>query len=428
MIGKRRVVGAGVVLAIMASLAIGLLVLGQGKASAQSSPENLTVHPQLTLAELDEAEALWESTDASLYQISYSTLCVLCDPIPPVTNTVVDGLVATVTAPVDAQSFASSNVTVAGMFDRLRAALADGDDWVYATFDSVDGHPRSYSITPVFNGEPVQDGGPAVRVHGLVKDVILTCGDKPVTMIGSDASEILRGSPYADVIVALGGDDQIRGGAGDDTICGGDGNDEIDGDELSTGLSVSEGRDRIYGEAGDDLLSGGPSIDYIWGGAGVDTIEGGGGSDRIRGGSGDDTITGGSGADRIWGQSGNDDIRGQGGQDQLWGGAGNDDIQGNWQSDQIWGGDGDDLLAAAEGKDTIHGDAGNDELFGGANTDVLYGETGIDTLSGGAGTDTLYGGTEGDMLNGGPHTDTCYRDALDVLSSCQFRLDDPSAG
>jgi hypothetical protein len=77
---------------------------------------------------------------------------------------------------------------------------------------------------------------------------IPTCHGKPATKVGTGDSELIEGSPKADVIVAGDGDDVIRTGAGDDIVCGGAGNDEIKG---------ASGNDRLYGEEGRDKLNGG---------------------------------------------------------------------------------------------------------------------------------------------------------------------------
>lgn len=239
-----------------------------------------------------------------------------------------------------------------------------------------------------------------------------TCAGRAATIVMDGFGGSVTGTSGDDVIIGTAGPDVITGRGGDDVICGLSGDDRVDG---------GPGRDRVYGGAGADHLVGGDDIDYLFGGAGGDTIDGNGGSDRLRGNDGRDELNGGSGADRMWGGSGNDVMFGQGGQDQMWGGSGDDVMQGNWQSDDLWGQAGNDTLGGAEGKDSLRGGPGADTIYGGRNTDELWGESGDDVLSGGEGTDELRGGSGADQLNGGPHTDVCYRDASDVLHSCQSR-------
>lgn len=88
------------------------------------------------------------------------------------------------------------------------------------------------------------------------------CGGAIVTLEGTDGDDDLRGTPEADVVLALGGSDRIRGGGGNDRICGGDGN------------------DRLTGQGGSDRLLGGSGVDRLSGGGGKDTCDGGAGKDQ----------------------------------------------------------------------------------------------------------------------------------------------------
>jgi WD40 repeat protein len=71
-------------------------------------------------------------------------------------------------------------------------------------------------------------------------------GRDPCTITGSNASEVLNGTPGTDVICGLGGDDRIRGDGGDDDIRGGGGNDILYG---------GAGDDDVRGEDGDDIVN-----------------------------------------------------------------------------------------------------------------------------------------------------------------------------
>jgi Ca2+-binding RTX toxin-like protein len=88
-----------------------------------------------------------------------------------------------------------------------------------------------------------------------------TCNGKRATIIGTDGSNKLSGTPAADVIAALGGNDKVSGLAGNDRICGGAGKDT---------LNAGKGNDRLFGQAGKDTLNGGPGNDELKGGAGKD--------------------------------------------------------------------------------------------------------------------------------------------------------------
>jgi Ca2+-binding RTX toxin-like protein len=93
----------------------------------------------------------------------------------------------------------------------------------------------------------------------------------------------LTGTPRADTIGDLPGDDVVHAGAGDDTINGNAG-----------------GKNQFFGEDGNDTLNGGPGDERLYGGAGNDTLKGNGGNDRLHGGGGTgeiDRLNGGAGAD-----------------------------------------------------------------------------------------------------------------------------------
>jgi uncharacterized protein (DUF2147 family) len=87
------------------------------------------------------------------------------------------------------------------------------------------------------------------------------CSGLPATIVGTDGTDKLRGTPGKDVIVGLGGNDKLSGLAGKDVICGGDGKDTLKG---------GKGNDKLYGEAGKDTLKGGRGKDKLKGGPGRD--------------------------------------------------------------------------------------------------------------------------------------------------------------
>lgn len=425
-IGVVTILATGAALTDAGPAGASMIEEGPDIATPTSEPK---VHPTAQDL-LEAAEARWAEFGPDSYVISAFTRTIENPttparwarfPLDPASSLVIDGVLADVSSPVDSPH-QSSGLTVEQMFATIREALASGQE-VRAEYDSEDGHPIGYSIGALdadgrFDYENAR-GGP--RVWAVVPGATFpTCAGKQATIVGSDDRDLIQGSPYADVIVAFGGNDHIYGREGNDTICAGDGHDYVYGDVRQAVLDgIQPPLDSWVDQ--NDVLIGGLGTDRIHGEGGVDIIEGGGGSDWLYGGDGGDRLTGGSGADRMWGDDGADVMFGQGGQDRMWGGDGDDSMQGNWQSDKLWGGAGNDTMGGAEGKDELYGDAGNDTMYGGNNSDLLSGRAGDDVLSGGPGADELHGGAGTNILGGGPHTDTCYRRTQDTLNSCQIR-------
>ena len=243
-----------------------------------------------------------------------------------------------------------------GLFSNLRSVLVDP------------------SGTSVWAGSSAFVG----QTGSLQVFTTLTCGNMPLTVVGSPMPDVLTLDGADDVVHGSGGNDVINAGEGSNLVCGGSGTDTITG-----GAS----RDFIWGGDDGDTINGGFGIDYLRGEGGNDTLDGQGGSDRLFGGSGNDLMFGDSGADRMYGGSGHDDMRGMGGQDFMWGEAGNDVMQGNFQTDNMWGGPGNDQMFGAGGKDSLFGEGGNDTMTGGNNTDYLNGGAGVDSANGGRGRD-----------------------------------------
>ena len=212
-------------------------------------------------------------------------------------------------------------------------------------------------------------------------------------VIGSSATDELRGSAAAEVFYGGDGFDLIASGAGDDILYGGAGNDRI---------FAEDGDDIIYGGDGDDYLVGNAGDDIMYGEAGDDNLQGREGNDTMYGGIGNDQFYGLDGNDALYGEDGDDFLAGYSGSDVIYGGAGNDRFFGMLDDDTLYGGDGDDFLIANEGNDKVYGDAGNDNLrgrdgddvlFGGDGNDFILGDEGNDRIGGDGGFDTLYGGS-----------------------------------
>jgi len=167
----------------------------------------------------------------------------------------------------------------------------------------------------------------------------------------------------------------------------------------------------LLGDYTSNTLRGTDYADYMIAGDGADTVYGYAGNDRIYAGpedSGNDYISAGDGNDVAGGGAGNDDIYGGNGRDLLFGGAGADDLFGEAGNDTIWAGSGVDLAQGGNDNDTIGGGLDADYLYGEAGNDVIYASYGGDYLSGGAGTDTMFGGDGNDTIVGGTGDDTMY--------------------
>lgn len=141
-------------------------------------------------------------------------------------------------------------------------------------------------------------------------DVALTCGGLTPTIRGTAKADKINVSMGSQVIVGLGGNDEIEGGSHDDVICGGAGNDELVGEAGHDRIFGGSGKDEIYGEVGDDRISGGAGDDEIEGEGGNDTIHGDDGNDKIAGDNGHDQLFGDAGTDRLTGGNGNDALDG----------------------------------------------------------------------------------------------------------------------
>jgi hypothetical protein len=170
---------------------------------------------------------------------------------------------------------------------------------------SLDGH-FSYDL------ELYQYGALTQHFHGLESIIRPSCKGKSATIIGTNGNahyplgglndqlsgdDQLRGTPAADVIAALDGNDEVSGLAGNDVICSGAGNDTLEGGKGNDTLNGRKGNDKLYGQSGKDTLEGGPGRDTLKGGKGKDKLYGEKGKDTLKGGPGKDKLRGGPGKD-----------------------------------------------------------------------------------------------------------------------------------
>ena len=335
----------------------------------------------------------------------------------------------------------------------LRISGTNGDD-VYSVFRVGDELRFSNgSTTRAFTGVSriVVDGmagddrislGSSVNVSAIVSG---RSGND--ILIGTTASDDIRGGTGNDLIIGLDGNDNLYGDLGDDDIqanagadflSGGDGKDRLVGGEGGDWIHGGFGNDVLFGmggidegmgQAGNDLIYGGSGNDLLLGGIGDDVISGHAGNDELSGESGDDRIFGGEGHDLMHGGDGADELLGFTGNDRIFGGNDDDRIAAGMGEDAVFGEAGDDRVFAGEGNDSVYGQEGNDELFGGDGNDLvfggagnnrLYGNRGADRLIGSVGDDYLNGGDGNDVLSGGHGDDDLYgMEAADVLIAGQ---------
>lgn len=232
---------------------------------------------------------------------------------------------------------------------------------------------------------------------------------------GDDKSNNLKGTPEPDLIVALAGDDRLRGEGGDDELDPGPGRDRVEGGPgLDTlilsgpgAVSLADGeaetfagstrpeKDRlssieaVRGSAGDDIIIGDEAANILHGGRGDDLLDGEEGDDTLLGDEGRDQLLGDEGEDMQHGGPGGDFLLGDAGADHLHGESGPDVLDGGDEDDYLDGGDGADLLVGAEGRDRLAGGLGRDALFGGPGDDEMEGGKAADLFRGEAGDDHI---------------------------------------
>ncbi len=164
---------------------------------------------------------------------------------------------------------------------RRKAAVSTGDPDGSDPFDPSsqwDGFP-----VDTFDGLGSHDGS----VVGSADD---PCEASP-TIRGTPSTDVLLGTPGADVIHADEGRDLILGRGGDDQICAGGGSDIVLGGNGDDVIDAGRGSDLVAGGDGDDAIYGGRGRDRLFGGRGSDGLDGGDEFDWCRGGPDSDTLS-----------------------------------------------------------------------------------------------------------------------------------------
>ena len=153
---------------------------------------------------------------------------------------------------------------------------------------------------------------------------LVYCHGKVATMVGTPGPDRIHGNG---VIVARGGDDEIRSSGG--PVCAGPGDDVIHNQHGDIYAGPGDDRIReswsgtIHAGPGDDVVEPhSDGVNVLFGDDGADRLVGKGGRDRLFGGAGPDVLVGGGGADSLFGGPGNDLLLGGSGTDRLDGGPG----------------------------------------------------------------------------------------------------------
>lgn len=284
------------------------------------------------------------------------------------------------------------------------------------------------------------------------------------TIIGTSGDDIdvnqFTGTPQADLIQLLAGNDITRPGRGADTVDGGAGIDMVSYADSIVGVRVdllsntgtggfADGDtyidiENVFGSNQNDVLLGNGGVNRLSGGANNDTLFGRGGNDTLFGGQGNDRLDGGAGDDAMVGETGNDFYVVNSTGDQVFEFAGNgiDTVQvflGNYTLDAnvergvlgVAGGQRDsnivgntlsNFLRGNAGDNRIEGRIGADTIQGRDGNDVIEGQRGFDQIFGGTGNDVIAGGLGKDVINGGPGADTfIYRSVLDSRAGPALR-------
>ena len=259
----------------------------------------------------------------------------------------------------------------------------------------------------------------------------------PLTFIGSNTVNTIRGNAGNNVLDGRGGADRMYGYGGDDTYYvdhssdrtyefAGNGQDTVIS-SISLSLRDEDDIEALY--AADETST--ASMTLI-GNSLNNEIRGTRGAGSLRGGAGDDTLYGHTGDDTLYGDAGDDLAVLEVLSNEVTGSAGANNmllytLEGtlfvdntveriqfidrtltyaevaNLVSDVPIAGDpnGDNDISGTAGADVLRGNAGNDTLRGLGGNDTLYGDDGVDLLLGGDGNDELRGGSSDNPLNGG---------------------------
>ena len=217
---------------------------------------------------------------------------------------------------------------------------------------------------------------PIIPVPTLPIPILLVCQGSLATIVGTDASQVINGTPGNDVIVARGGNDVINGLGGNDKICAGNGNDV---------MRSSWGSDRYSGDAGNDTLDFTPILWPVT--ANLTTVTAvGHGLDAI---ATTENLIGSNRPDTLVGNAANNVIQGRAGTDRMWGLGGHDLLLGGAQNDRYDGGTGIDTASFAASPAPVSANLTTGSAFG-EGSDALVPGT-VENLVGTRFNDLLVG-------------------------------------
>jgi Ca2+-binding RTX toxin-like protein len=301
-----------------------------------------------------------------------------------------------------------------GGSDELRGE--DGDDILIADFndgagDLLDGGAGSDQVSYERYASGVTIDLRNKQGGSWLPDGVVSYGDVLINIEG------VRGSDYADTIIAgeaaavlqgLGGDDIVAGWSADDILEGGAGADQLFGSAGADTASYAGSSAGVYvdlttgeafgGDAEGDVFD---SIENLRGSKLADQLKGGAGLNRLEGLAGDDWLVATAGADIFDGGEGKDFV------DYSEATSGVSLSLGGYTATALTTGYGSGGLAAG------HSYVGVEGVVGSAYADTLYGGDGDQTFVGGAGNDSLAGGAGADtyVLNRGDGSDVVTEDA-----------------
>ena len=321
---------------------------------------------------------------------------------------------------VTAGTVKGGNVVLAGKFKfSSESSLRDSDVTGVSLFD------KGKHLLVAVSGAPhvtFDDLGRQDTPHLMVSFMLREAGQ----------GIVIQGSPFADILIGYGANDQLFGNIGDDVLRGGAGRDTLSG---------GSGADRLDGGLGRDVMNGGAGNDFYIVDAAVDQVaeSANGGVDRVQSSATwtmgahveNLTLTGSRSIDAT-GNASDNHLLGNSAANTLRGAAGDDHLDGGRGADRLEGGRGNDLFivdnrhdvvgeAAGQGTDTVQSTVsyrlpsnverltllGSGDIDGTGNgvANVLRGNSGDNALSGGAGPDVLLPGHGHDRLTGGPGAD-----------------------
>jgi len=247
-------------------------------------------------------------------------------------------------------------------------------------------------------------------------------------VFGTDNSEILDKADGAtenpDIILGLGGNDDLFGFGGNDTLKGGGGADDLFGGAGSdwTDYSDSPVGVHVFLSSGFGELRTAEGVTYssienVWGSAYDDFLRGTLGANQLVGAAGSDVLDGSLGTDHLDGGDGYDFAHYANSAEGVLvsllsnGGLGGDAEGDTFTSiEAVFGSLYDDIISGDHGDNNLFGESGDDRLIGNNGHDGLLGGLGADRMEGGAGNDDYFVDNNLDVVveAAGNGSDTVY--------------------